>query len=127
MDNYKHMYQQLFNVVTKTVSLLQDGQQLSANSSTAVPETENTTELLEMLYHAKNSGIIDVEFANRHQEKVDLFGNFMKPFYSQLSEQQKIDFDDIMRAHYDLVESELEHSFSDGFKMGAKIMSEVFQ
>jgi len=62
-----------------------------------------------------------------YKEKAKSLDSLVASFYSNLSESQQTDFDNIMDAHLGLVRIELEQSFSDGFKTGIRLMHESFE
>lgn len=47
-------------------------------------------------------------------------------FQKRLPDELKEDFDELMDSHLDVLPFELEQTFIDGFKIGARIITEIF-
>lgn len=81
--------------------------------------------VIEELYKIQIDGRFD-EFMEKYRDKKEEAFKGCLALKKQLSEKQAQELEEIMDSHLDILALELEECFSEGFKLGAKLMCEIF-
>lgn len=61
-----------------------------------------------------------------YREKWEQMGKDITAFTEKLTKEQEVEFNDLMNKHLSTMPVEMAQVFSDGFKLGVRIMCEVF-
>lgn len=81
--------------------------------------------VIESLYNMQMDGRLDKFMEQYRTKKEDAFQGYLA-LKKQLSEKQAEELEAMMESHLDILSLELEECFAEGFKLGAKLMCEVF-